>query len=283
MTLGTVEVLLTWIALTFYAAAAATSMIGVIFIKDRLIRISVWVATAGLVSQTVSLAVRWARVGHGPYLGFYEVASALVFFTVAVFVFAAWRNPRLAAAGIAVMPVALLLLGGSMLAQGSEVQMTAKLTSWWLFVHVTFANLAFGAFALSFGCAVVWVVRKHSVDGIWAQRFAKLPSQDVLEDLTVRFVLLGFLFWGTMIATGAVWANEAWGSYWSWDPIETWSLIVWLIYAVYLHVRFTLKWKGERLAWFAIVAMPLALFALIGIPLAFNTTHAGIRGLGKDL
>jgi len=93
---------------------------------------------------------------------------------------------------------------------------------------------------------------------------------------------LTVVLWAIMIATGAIWANQAWGSYWSWDPIETWSLIVWLIYAVYLHLRFTLKWGGERLAWFAIIAMPMALFALIGIPAAFHTTHAGIGGLGQD-
>jgi cytochrome c-type biogenesis protein CcsB len=279
----TLEIALTWIALGFYAAATALFIIGVVFSKDKLTNWAVLASGAGLVFQTISLGVRWQRVGHGPYLGFYEVASALVLFAVATFVIAAWRNPRLAGAGIGIMPVALLLLGGSMLVQTSEVEMTAKLSSWWLFIHVAFANLAFGAFALSFGCAIVYVVRERSADGKWAKRFEKLPAQDVLENLTVRFVLIGFLFWGIMIATGAIWANEAWGRYWSWDPIETWSLIVWLIYAVYLHVRYTLKWSGQRLAWFAIVAMPLALFALIGIPLAFNTPHAGIGGMGKDL
>jgi len=279
----TLEIVLTWIALTLYAAATALVAIGVVFSKEAFSRRSAAVAALGLVFQTASLGIRWERVGHGPYLGFYEVASALVFFTVASLVVAVWRSPRLAGAGIAIMPVALLLLGGSMLAQNAEVPMTAKLSSWWLFVHVTFANLAFGAFALSFGCAITYVVRERSATGKWAQRFAKLPAQDVLENLTVRYVLVGFLFWAMMIATGAIWANEAWGRYWGWDPIETWSLIVWIIYAVYLHVRFTLKWRGERLAWFAIVAMPLSLFALIGIPLAFNTPHAGIGGLGKDL
>ena len=279
----TLEIVLTWLALTSYAVATAMSGIGVVFSKDKLITRAVWVAGAGLVFQAISLGVRWARVGHGPYLGFYEVASALVFFAVAAFVIAAWRNPRLAGAGIGVMPVALLLLGGAMVAQTSEVEMTAKLTSWWLFIHVTFANLAFGAFALSFGCAIAYVVRERSAEGKWAARLEKLPAQDALENLTVRYVLVGFFFWGIMITTGAIWANEAWGRYWGWDPIETWSLVVWIIYAVYLHVRFTLKWHGQRLAWFAIVAMPLALFALIGIPLAFNTPHAGIGGLGKDL
>jgi len=279
----TFEIVLTWLALTCYAVATAMSVIGVVFSKDRLTVQAVRVAAAGLALQTISLGVRWVRVGHGPYLGFYEVAAALVLFAVAAFVIAVWRNPRLAGAGIGVMPVALLLLGGAMVAQTSAVEMTAKLTSWWLFIHVTFANLAFGAFALSFGCAIVYVVRERSADGKWAQRFRSLPEQDVLENQTVRFVLMGFLFWAIMIATGAIWANEAWGRYWGWDPIETWSLVVWIIYAVYLHVRFTLKWHGERLAWFAIVAMPLALFALIGIPLAFNTPHAGIGGLGRDL
>lgn len=279
----TYEVVFAWFALGAYAVATAMSMMGVVFSRDILTRKAVLVSAGGLMFQGVSLGVRWERVGHGPYLGFYEVASGLVFFTVATLVVTVWRTPRLAGAGVGVMPVALLLLGGSMLAQGSVVPMTAKLTSWWLFVHVAFANLAFGAFALSFGCAIVYVVRCRSAAGTWAKRFEKLPAQDVLENLTVRFVLVGFLFWAVMIATGAIWANEAWGRYWGWDPIETWCLIVWIIYAVYLHARFTLKWGGERLAWFAIAAMPLSLFALIGIPLAFSTPHAGIGGLGKDL
>ena len=278
-----VEIGLMWAALTLYAAATAMYAFGVTFSKDGLTRNALYVATGGLGFQVVSLGLRWARLGHGPYLGFYEVANALVLVAVAFFIVVAWRNPRLNPAGLAVMPVAVLLLGGSMLADKTGMPITAKLASYWLFIHVAFANLAFAAFSVSFGCAIIWVIRDRSKDGKWAKRLEKLPAQDVLENLTVRFVLVGFLFWGIMIATGAIWANEAWGRYWGWDPIETWSLIVWLIYAVYLHVRFTLKWHGERLAWFAIIAMPLALFALIGIPLVFNTPHAGIGGLGKDL
>jgi cytochrome c-type biogenesis protein CcsB len=278
----TFEIVLMWIALTFYVAATALYAFGVTFSRENLTKWALTASAVGLGFQTSSLGIRWARLGHGPYLGLYEVVNALVWCVAAFFVFAAWRNPRLNTAGIAVMPVAVLMLGGSMLADKGGIAITAKLASYWLFIHVAFANLAFGAFAVSFGCAVVWVVRNRSASGKWAKRFEKLPAQDELENLTVRFVLVGFLFWGIMIATGAIWANEAWGRYWGWDAIETWSLIVWIIYAVYLHVRFTLKWRGERLAWFAIIAMPLALFALIGIPLAFNTPHAGIRGLGKD-
>lgn len=276
------EVILVWAALALYAASTAFAIIGMVFERAAHTDRAVVVAAVGLMFQSASLVARWVRLGHGPYLGFYEVASALVLFTVGTLVYAAWRNRRLAVSLALVMPIALLLLGGSMLALDAEVPMTAKLSSWWLFVHVTFANLAFGAFALSFGCGIAYVARTRSGER-WAHRLAGLPAQEVLENITVRFVLVGFMFWALMIATGAIWANEAWGRYWGWDPIETWSLVVWILYAVYLHARFTLRWRGERLAWFAIVAMPLALFALIGIPAAFNTPHAGIGGLGKDL
>ena len=279
----TIEIVLMWVALTFYTAATALYTFGVIFVRDKMTRWALWASAAGLAFQVTSLGMRWARIGHGPYLGFYEVANALVLCVVVFFVIVAWRNPRLSAAGIAVLPVAVVLLGGAMLSSKAEVEVTAKLASYWLLIHVTFANLAFGAFAVSFGCAIAYVIRQRSKSGKWAKRLSKLPAQEVLENQTVRFVLVGFLFWAIMIATGAIWANEAWGSYWSWDPIETWSLIVWIIYAVYLHLRFTMRWHGERLAWYAIIAMPMALFALIGIPLAFNTPHAGIGGFGKDL
>jgi len=279
----TFEIVLMWVALTFYTAATALYAFGVIFVRDKMTTWALWASAAGLAFQVTSLGMRWARIGHGPYLGFYEVANALVLCVVVFFVIVAWRNPRLSAAGIAVLPVAVVLLGGAMLSSKAGVEVTAKLASYWLFIHVTFANLAFGAFAVSFGCAIAYVIRQRSKSGKWAKRLGKLPAQEVLENQTVRFVLVGFLFWAIMIATGAIWANEAWGSYWSWDPIETWSLIVWIIYAVYLHLRFTMRWHGERLAWYAIIAMPMALFALIGIPLAFNTPHAGIGGFGKDL
>jgi ABC-type transport system involved in cytochrome c biogenesis permease subunit len=103
-----------------------------------------------------------------------------------------------------------------------------------------------------------------------------LPDQETVDRLSGRFVVAGFLFWGIMIASGAIWANEAWGRYWAWDPIETWSLVVWIIYAVYLHLRLTLGWRGEKIAWYAIIAMPVAMFCLAGIPFLYKASiHTG--------
>jgi len=274
----TFEIVFMWIALTFYVAATVMFVFGVTFLKEVLTRRAVFVSALGLVPQVVALGVRWARLGHGPYIGYYEVANALTLCTVVFFVVAAWRNSRLNATGMGVMPVAVLLLGGAMLASKEDFPITAALASYWLYIHVAFANLAFAAFAASFGFAVVYVIRQRSKTGNWAKRLEKLPPQDVVDDLTARFALAGFLLWGIMIVSGAIWANESWGRYWSWDPIETWSLVVWLIYAIYLHLRFTMRWRGERLAWFAIIAMPIALFCLVGIPTVFKTIHAGYIG-----
>jgi cytochrome c-type biogenesis protein CcsB len=274
----TLEIILMWVALTLYVASTVMFVFGVAFTKEALTRRALYVAALGLAPQIGALGVRWARLGHGPYIGYYEVANALTLCTVVFLVIAAWRNPRLAASGMGVMPVAVLLLGAAMLASKADFPITAGLASYWLFIHVAFANLAFAAFAASFGLAVVHVIRQRSKSGAWARRLSGLPEQGVLDDLTARFVLAGFLLWGIMIVTGAIWANESWGRYWSWDPIETWSLIVWIIYAVYLHLRFTLRWHGQRLAWYAIVAMPIALFCLVGIPTVFQTIHAGYIG-----
>jgi cytochrome c-type biogenesis protein CcsB len=275
----TLELALMWIALTLYVGATIMFVFGVIFSKEKLTHNAVYVTTGALVVQLAAMGVRWARLGHGPYIGYYEVANAFTVCAVGFFVIAAWRNRRLDATGIGVMPVVVLLLAGTMIASKTDLPITAGLASYWLFIHVTFANLAFGALAVSFGFAVVYVIRERSHGGKWTQRLEKLPPQEVLDDLTGRFVLAGFLLWGIMIATGAIWANESWGRYWSWDPIETWSLVVWIIYAIYLHLRFMLRWRGERLAWFAIVAMPIALFCLIGIPTVYKTIHGGYIGL----
>jgi len=277
----TLEVIFMWMALTFYVAATVMFVVGVIFTRDKTTRQAVYVAAAGLVPQLIALGIRWARLGHGPYVGYYELANALTVCTVVLFAVVAWRNPRLSALGLGITPVAVLLMGGAMLASKADFPITPSLASYWLFIHVAFANLAFAAFAASFGFGIIYVVRARSHDGKWAQRLAKLPSQERVDDLTSRFVLAGFLLWGIMIVTGAIWANESWGRYWSWDPIETWSLVVWLIYAIYLHLRYMRRWHGERLAWYAILAMPVTLFCLIGIPTVFNTIHGGYIG-GAD-
>jgi len=267
------EIILMWATVTLYAIGAVLYVIGAVFGRDRLDKVALVASLVGVVPHVAAIAIRWVRVGHGPYLGFYEVVSSFALFAVLGLALLAWRMPGLKRLGTVIMPLAFLLIGGAMLAPTSDLEITGTLASWWLTLHVTFAKLAAGSFITAFALAVAYLVRDRGGEGRFARWFEKLPGQEVVDDLVFRFVGVGFVFLSIMIVAGAIWANEAWNRYWAWDPIETWSLIWWLTYAVYLHLRLTLGWRGRKSAWYAVAALPVALFALVGVAIVYNSIH----------
>ncbi|MBE0476952.1 MAG: cytochrome c biogenesis protein CcsA [Coriobacteriia bacterium] len=269
----TAEIVLMWAAVSVYALGATLYAVGLVFAKPGVTRSATVASLSGLVPHALAIGVRWVRIGHGPYLGFYEVVSSMAFVSVAVLAALALRHRSLARLGVLVMPLAFLLIGGAMFAPKSELEITAKLASWWLTVHVAFAKLSYGAFTASFALALLYLLRERRKAGRFAEFAVKLPPQAVVDDLSFKFAAAGFLFLGMMIAAGAIWANEAWGRYWNWDPIETWSLVAWVVYAVYLHLRLTMGWTGRKAAWVAVAALPVVLFALIGVPLVYDSIH----------
>jgi cytochrome c-type biogenesis protein CcsB len=184
-----------------------------------------------------------------------------------------WRYPTLGPVGVIIMPLSFLMMGGAMLAPKSALAVTGKLASWWLTIHITFAKLCYSAFIAAFALALLYLMREKWANGRLADLLSKLPRQEILDDLSFKLIAAGFIFLGVMIAAGAIWANEAWGRYWAWDPVETWSLISWMVYAVYLHTRLTMGWRGRKSAWLAVVALPIVVFALIGVPVAYQSIH----------
>jgi cytochrome c-type biogenesis protein CcsB len=269
---ATVEILLMWATVTAYAAASALFIFSFIFKKDVLSKIALGVTCAGMIPHVAAIAGRWVRVGHGPYIGFYEVVSGLALAGVIVFVGLVLYVKPLRALGVVLMPVAFLALGGAMLASKGEVAVTPTLASYWLAVHIAFAKLTYGSFITAAGLAIVHMLRLRGREARGDGFLAKLTPES-LDDLTAKFVSAGFIFLGIMIAAGAVWANEAWGRYWAWDPIETWSLISWLVYAVVMHLRFTMGWTGKRFAWITIAALPILLFAMVGVVIVYKSIH----------
>ena len=269
----TIEFACIWITIVAYAAAAIAFTIGVVFGKPRIERAGVLIAWVGFAVQAVSIALRWIRVGHGPYMGFYEVSSLLAFIAVGAFLVLARRYNGLGVAGIAVMPIAFLIMGGTLLVNREAQAITGSLASFWLVIHVAFANLAFGAYAVSFVLGVAFLMKESGENHRWHKLLDRFPEPDVLDGLTFRFVGAGFVFQTVMIVSGSIWANEAWGRYWAWDPMETWSLIAWAIYAIYLHLTLTMGWRGRRAAWLAVAALPVILFSLLGVPIFYNSIH----------
>ncbi|MBI5232002.1 MAG: c-type cytochrome biogenesis protein CcsB [Coriobacteriales bacterium] len=269
----TLEIVLMWLAVSLYAASAALFVVGLVWRSQLLMRVALWTAVAGLVPQAVAIGVRWVRVDHGPYLGFYEVVSSYAFASVVALAIIAWRKPSLRWVGVFVMPLAFLLIGGAMLAPRSDLAITPTLASWWLTIHIMFAKLSYLSFFAAFAVALAYLARDRWPNRLPEWLHEKLPGQADLDELSFRFIGVGFIFLTIMIVAGAIWANEAWGRYWAWDPIETWSLITWAVYAVYLHTRLTLGWRGAKSAWFAVAALPFIVFTLIGVPLAYQSIH----------
>lgn len=263
-----------WVAVFAYALATLGFVAAVAFGRERFEGIALRCAQLGIAAHAVGIGARWVHTGHGPYLGFYEVASLMSFVTVAFLVWLVWRYPGFLVAGVAVMPVALLMLGGSMLVSREAEAVSGSLASLWLVVHVIFANAAYGCYLASFALSAAFLLRDGGIrSGRFAALLNRVPDQPVIDGLTYRFVGAGFVFQGVMIASGAIWANQAWGRYWGWDAIETWSLIAWAVYAIYLHLRLTLGWEGRRAAWVAVISLPVIVFSLLGVPLVYESIH----------
>ncbi len=267
------EVILMWAGVTFYALSSVLFVSALFFRKAGLWAFGLWAAAIGLIPHGAAIIGRWIRIDRGPYLGFYEVVSSYAFVAVALLVVIAFRRRDMTGIGVGLMPLSFLMLGAAMFTSRYELAMTGMLASWWLSIHVIFAKIGYGAFLISFALSLVFLFRDKS-GGFLAEALEKMPPQGYIDDLQFKFVGLGFIFYGIMIVSGAIWANEAWGRYWGWDPIETWSLIAWIVYALFLHARLTLGWRGRKLAWFSVIALPIVSFSLMGVPLVYDSIHA---------
>ncbi|MBN1193457.1 MAG: cytochrome c biogenesis protein CcsA [Coriobacteriia bacterium] len=264
----TTEIIIMWATVTLYALSAVALIVGYVFEKPRVVAAPLWLVAAGLLTHATAIGIRWARVGHGPYVGFYEVVSGFAFVSSAIYLYLGWRKPVLRIVGTVLMPLSFLAIGGAMMAPTADMDLTGTLASYWLGVHVAFAKLAYGSFITAFAFAVLYLVfmKRHELP-------PDAPKLVTLDDLSFKFLAAGFIFLGIMIAVGAIWANEAWGRYWGWDPIETWSLISWFCYAFTIHLRVTMGWRDRKWALAAIVPLPVVLFALMGVAVIYQTVH----------
>ncbi len=228
---------------------------------------------AGFIAHTVALLLRWKAayaVGydHPPLTNFYE---SLIFFSwtiILLYLIMEWRT-RTRILGLFVVPVAFLCLAFASLSpdMNTRIQpLIPALQSNWLTSHVLTCFMGYAAFTTAFGTGILFLIGDLGKDRLRTAKILTLiPQAGLLEELIYKSVLLGFILLTLGIFTGSVWAHYAWGSYWSWDPKETWSLITWLIYAVLLHGRYAQGWRGRRLAVTALVGFAAVLFTYLGV------------------
>ncbi len=260
------------------------------------VRALVAIANLGLTSQ---LILRWWQAGHFPISNLYESLCFLAWACtlVQLLVERSWPSPLVAAA---VTPIGLISIAFASFVLPESLQDAAPLVpalrSSWLVMHVSVIMISYAALLVGslLSGAVLIVDRDQSIElrsnsiGIGGFRQANLSKQEKgipldlisikrseqLDSLSYRTISLGFLLLTLGIISGAVWANEAWGSWWSWDPKETWALICWLIYAAYLHTRLSRGWQGRRPAFVAVVGSTVILVCYIGVNLLGIGLHS---------
>ncbi len=263
-------VILSWVTFIYFGSFVCY-LVRMIRESELWGRIATAVASIGLLAQTVGIIMRWKisydlGIGHIPLSNFYE---SLIFFAWAViflYLIIEWRTKN-RALGTFVVPVAFLSMAFASLSPkvSSRIQpLIPALQSNWLTSHVVSCFLGYAAFTAAFGLGIMYLLKANK-DRDVNTRFGFYPSLDILNELIYQCTVLGFVFLSIGILTGSVWAHYAWGSYWSWDPKETWSLITWLIYAAMLHAHLVRGWQGEKMAVMAIVGFASVLFTYLGV------------------
>jgi ABC-type transport system involved in cytochrome c biogenesis permease subunit len=215
-----------------------------------------------------SLVFRTIATGHGPFANMYEFSMAFAFGILGLYLwFERKYHQRLLA--LVALPVALaMMFYASTIPADIEPLVPALQNNLLLTVHVATAIGAYGSFAIAFAAAALYLVQPEG--GRWG-----LPKPQVLDEIGYRAIVIGFPFLTLTIILGAVWADTAWGRYWSWDPKETASLVTWLIYGAYLHARVMRGWRGRRAAWLLVLGFVATLFTYFG-----NYFFGGLHSYG---
>jgi cytochrome c-type biogenesis protein CcsB len=237
---------------------------------------------AAVLMGFVGLMVRWYEsyligvdVGHIPISNLYEVFVLFSLITALFYLYYEkhYNTRALGAFVLLVISAAVgFLMWYSIARDAQQIQpLVPALQSWWMKIHVPANFIGYGSFALSAMVGVAYIMKER---GVLADR---LPTLEVLDDVMYKSIAVGFAFFTIATILGALWAAQAWGGYWSWDPKETWALIVWLNYAAWLHMRLMKGLRGGVAAWWALTGLLVTTFAFLGV----NMFLSGLHSYGK--
>jgi cytochrome c-type biogenesis protein CcsB len=247
----------------------------------RFVAIAVALTCVGLAAHTTGVVTRGLSVHRLPWGDMYEFVTALTCVAVAFFL-AAMIRYRAYYLGLFVMVAVVLVLGlAETVIYTPAGPLVPALQSYWLAIHVTAMTLATGVFFVAAVAGITYLfVDRHArrvaagvptgSDGI----LRRLPGPEALDRLAYRTVVFGFPIWTFGVMAGAIWADSAWGSYWSWDPTETWAFITWVVYACFLHARATAGWRGRRATIIQLAGFGCLIFNVLVISLVVPGLHS---------
>lgn len=228
----------------------------------------------GFIIHLCSTFFRYIQAGYTPITNLHESLSFLSLCVAGFFLFLK-RSYKISILGSIIVPFLSLMFIWALSLPGDIKPLPPILQSYWLPVHTIFAFIGNSIFFVSFFVSLLYLFLER---GIKRKRFSRIstrfPSLEVLDSINYRCMSYGFPFLTIGIITGSLWAGMAWGSYWSWDPKETWSLITWIVYAILIHNRLTIGWRGRKTAYMMIVGFFSILFTFLGINFVIGGLHS---------
>ena len=263
-----------YVTFALYMSATVVYLVYLSKPTESLGKFARWLLASGFAIHIVFTIHRYLVAGHTPITNLHESLSFFSMAVVGVFIFIE-RRFKIIVLGSFVTPVALVLMAVSSLFPSAIAPLNPALKSKWLVFHTVVAFLGYASFAVAFGAAIIYLMqerflKKKKLGGL----FQRLPSLNTLDEINYRCLTFGFPLLTVAIISGAIWAETAWGTYWSWDPKETWSLITWFVYAALLHGRLTTGWRGKKAAILAIVGFFVMLFTFLGVNLLMTGLHS---------
>ena len=247
----------------------------------RWVQTALALSAAGVVAHTAAVVTRGLAVHRAPWGNMYEFVTALtcvaaIFFLFVMIKYRAW------ALGVFVMGAVVVALGlAETLIYTAAGQLVPALQSYWLDIHVTAMTLATGIFFVAAVLGVVYLAADRSAKRVAAGGaesgngiMRRLPSVEQIDRLTYRTVMFGFPVWTFGVIAGAIWADQAWGRYWGWDPVETWAFITWVLYAAFLHARATAGWRGRRAHYIQLLGFASLTFNILVVQVFIAGLHS---------
>ncbi|MCC5912531.1 MAG: c-type cytochrome biogenesis protein CcsB [Clostridiaceae bacterium] len=250
------------ITLILYSLSMVTYFIFFMLRRENYASYGSLLVKLGLIFHTVSLASRTVAASRLPLASQYEFATTFAWGIALSFVGFEWKY-KFKAMGTFVTPLLLVVAFYAAMQNRDIRPLMPALQSNWIVLHVSTAVFSYGAFAIACGVSIMYLVRDKFKADAFINKY--MPNFEMLDIISYRAIALGFIMLTVVIISGAIWAEQAWGRYWQWDPKETWSFITWIIYSIYLHVRLNKGWKNKKAAWFAVLGFMAVLFTYIGV------------------
>ncbi|AOV16024.1 c-type cytochrome biogenesis protein CcsB [Acidihalobacter aeolianus] len=274
-------------------ASTVAYLLGLVAKSDRFselaLRAGSWLAWSGVTMGFSALMIRWREsylirpsFGHIPVSDLFDVFVLFCSLTTLMYLYfeTKYKNRALGALAMLIVSAAVgFLIYYTVVWHADKIEpLIPALQSFWMKIHVPANFIGYGAFSFSAMVGAAYLVRLRAERVNPQGRIARrLPSLDLMDEVMYSYNAVGFAFFTLATILGALWAAEAWGGYWSWDPKETWALIVWLNYAAWLHMRFTKGWRGKPMALWSLIGLGVVTFCFLGV----NIWLSGLHSYGK--